>query len=96
MAYVVVARWTAREGEQEAVRASIERLIQPSRAEPGCRLYEPTFDPQDDKVFVLLEIYDDAAAYGVHSSSQHFQQHAVSDAIPRLDSRERSFYETVI
>ena len=35
MAYVVVAKWIANEGEEAAVAAAIEALVEPSRAEPG-------------------------------------------------------------
>ena len=34
MAYVVLAKWVARAGEEEAVSAAIDALIEPSRAEP--------------------------------------------------------------
>lgn len=94
MAFVVIARWTAREGEAGAVRAAIEKLVEPSRAEAGCRFYQPTVDPGNPHVFVLVEIYDDEAAYRAHGESEHFQRHGVGDGIPRLESRERAFYET--
>ncbi len=94
MAYVVIARWTAREGEEEAVAAAIDALIEPSRAEPGILMYQPHRDPADPRVFVLYEQYVDEAAYAAHGASEHFQRHAVQDAIPRLDARERAFYET--
>ena len=47
MAYVVVARWTCREGEEAAVARAVEALVQPSRAEPGNLLYQPHRDPAD-------------------------------------------------
>ena len=95
MAYVVTARWVAREGEQAAVLEAIERLILPSRSEPGFRFYQPNRDPTDDRVFFFFEIYDDEAAYAAHGTSDHFQRHAIADAIPRLESRERAFYLTI-
>jgi quinol monooxygenase YgiN len=94
MAYVVVATWTARDGEQDAVAAAIDALIDPSRAEPGNLLYQPHRDPSDPHVFFLYEQYEDEAGYAAHAESEHFQRYAVGDAIPRLASRERSFYET--
>jgi len=35
-----------------------------------------------------------AGAYQAHVDSEHFERHGFGDAIPRLESRERSFYET--
>ena len=94
MAYVVLAKWTARPGEEDAVAAAIDALIEPSRAEPGNLAYQPHRDPADPCVFLLYEQYADVAAYRAHGESEHFQRYAVQDAIPRLRSRERSFYET--
>ena len=84
MGYVVIARWTACPGEEAAVRALLEQMTEPSAAEPGCRLYQPTSDPKNTAAFTLLEIYDDEAAYQTHLDSEHFKQLAVGKAIPRL------------
>ena len=95
MAYVVVAKWTAREGEEERVRAGIEKLVEPSRAEPGCLLYQPSYDPDDPRVFLLYELYEDEDAYKAHGESAHFQQYGFGECIPLLESRERWFYRTL-
>ncbi|MPZ14386.1 MAG: antibiotic biosynthesis monooxygenase [Chloroflexi bacterium] len=94
MAYVVVAKWTARKGEEKAVATAIQHLIQPSRAEPGMLLYEPHRDPENPCVFLFYEQYADKAAYDAHLASEHFQRLGLGDAIPRLESRDRGFYET--
>jgi quinol monooxygenase YgiN len=94
VAYVVIARWVANQGEQDAVAAAIEALTEPSRAEPGNLVYQPHRDPQDPHVFLIYEQYADEQAFAAHGASEHFQRHALQDAIPRLASRERSFYET--
>jgi len=74
MAYVVTAKWTAKQGEEEAVAAAIRKVVGPSRAEPGIIFYQPHRDPENPTVFFFYEQF--------------------GDAIPRLESRERSFYET--
>jgi quinol monooxygenase YgiN len=95
MAYVVIARWTARDGEQERVRAAIAKLVAPSRAEPGCRVYQPARDPEDRRRFVVLEVYDDEAAFRAHGESEHFRRHGLNEGIPLLEHRERELYETL-
>jgi quinol monooxygenase YgiN len=95
MGYVVTAKWTAKEGEEENVLAAIRKLIGPSRAEPGAQFYQATRDLEDPRVFFLFEIYDDEDAYRAHGESEHFRQHGVGEAIPLLESRERSFYSTI-
>jgi quinol monooxygenase YgiN len=94
MAFVVIAKWTAREGEEDAVAGAVEAMVEPSRAEPGVILYQPHRDPEDPKVFLLYEQYVDEAAYKAHGESAHFQRFGFEEGIPRLESRERSFFET--
>ena len=94
MAYVVSAVWTAKPGKEELVRDVIRQLTPLSRAEPGCRFYQPHADPAQPRVFRLFEIYDDEAAYKAHAESEHFQRLALGEAIPELAARERGFYET--
>ncbi|MGH2873146.1 MAG: putative quinol monooxygenase [Solirubrobacteraceae bacterium] len=93
MAFVIIARWVARPGEEETVATAIDALIEPSRAEPGNLAYEPHRDPADPCVFLLYERYVDEAAYRAHGESEHFRRHGVP-ALPLLAARERSFYET--
>jgi quinol monooxygenase YgiN len=92
--YVLIAKWTAKEGEEENVRAALEQLAGPTRAEPGCLMWQPQVDAENPRVFVIYEQYVDEAALGEHSASEHFKRIAIEDAIPRLESRERAFYET--
>jgi quinol monooxygenase YgiN len=95
MAYVVTAKWIAKEGEEERVLAAVEKMIAPSRDEAGCLFYQPHRDPEDARVFFFYEHYIDESAYAVHAESMHFKEYALEEAIPRLSSRERSFYQTL-
>lgn len=94
MAYVVVAKWTAKEGEQDAVAAELTQMIEPTREEPGNLAYQVHRDPDDPRVFLLYEQYVDEAAYAAHGASEHFRRHAVERSFDRLASREREFYVT--
>lgn len=95
MAYVVTARWVAREGQEERVLEAVRKLVEPSRAEPGCLYYQPNRDPDDPLVFFFYEEYVDKDAYRAHGESEHFQRHGFGEAIPLLDRRERWFYRTI-
>jgi quinol monooxygenase YgiN len=94
MAYVLIAKWTAKDGEEENVRAALEQLREPTNAEEGCLMWIPQVDVDNPRVFLIYEQYVDAAALEAHAASEHFQRIGVGDAIPRLESRERAFYET--
>ena len=94
MAFAVAAKWVAREGEEEKVAGLIERMVGPSRAEPGSIMYQAHRDPENPRVFFFYEQYVDRAAFDAHVQTEHFQTIAIPLAIPLLESRERGFYET--
>lgn len=95
MAYVVTAKWTAKEGEEGTILDAIEKLIPASRNEPANLFYQPTRDPEDPRVFFFFEIYENEEGYKAHGASEHFQKYGFGQAIPALESRERKFYETI-
>lgn len=95
MAFVVAARWTAREGCEARVLDAISCLAPASRAEPGCRYYQPARDPGNPRTFFLYELYDDEAAYQRHLESPHFRRWAIEGAIPLLEERTREFFDTI-
>ena len=82
MAYVLAAKWVAKEGEEENVLAALEQLAGPSRAEPGCLMWQPHRDPEDPRVFFFYEQYADAAAFEAHGASEHFQRLGVGRGDP--------------
>ena len=94
MAYVVTAKWTAKAGEEAAVAAAVEKLAPLSRKEPGMIQYQPHRDPENPRVFFFYEQYRDKAGYEAHLASPHFQELGFGNAVPRLENRERAFYET--
>jgi len=70
-----VALLTAREGRTAELRALLEAMIEPSRAEPGNLRYDLWLDQTDENRFVLDELYVDAAAVAAHRASSHFQHY---------------------
>jgi quinol monooxygenase YgiN len=95
MAFVLVVRMTAKEGEEERAAALMDELATATRQEPGCELYIPCRDPESPRSFLFYEQYRDRAAFEAHGASEHFQRLAAGELFGLLESRERSFYETV-
>jgi quinol monooxygenase YgiN len=96
MAYVVSALWTAKQGEEDRIARICEEMTAPSREEPGNLFYQAHRSPEDPRLFYLYEQYVDEDGYQAHQDSEHFQRLVAGEAIPNLESRERSFYETMI
>ena len=94
MAFVVTAKWTAKEGSADAVEAAIAELVEPARAEPGNLMYQCHRDPENPNVFFFYEQFESEEAYQAHLDSPHMQELGFGRAIPLLESRERHFYTT--
>jgi quinol monooxygenase YgiN len=95
MSFVLVVRMTAKEGEDDRVAELARELAEASRAEPGCEAYVPCRDPDDPRSFVFYEQYRDKSAFEEHGASEHFKRLALGGLFELLESRERTFYETV-
>lgn len=95
MSFVLVVRMKAKEGEERNALDVIRELAEETRKEPGCEAYIPCQDPEDPRSILFYEQYVDKAAFEAHGASEHFQRLAVGRLWDLLESRERSFYETV-
>ena len=95
MSFVLVVRMKAKEGEEGRAVEVMRELADATRQEPGCEAYIPCQDPEDPRSILFYEQYVDKAAFEAHGASEHFQRLAVGRLWDLLESRERSFYETV-
>jgi quinol monooxygenase YgiN len=94
MAFVVAATYTVKAGEEQRVRAILEVMAPLARTEPGCLFFQAHCSPANPSVFFLYEQYQNEEAYHAHMETPHFKEHILGDAIPRLERRERAFYQT--
>ena len=95
MGVVLIASWVANEGEEERVLGLLQELAPVSREEPGCLLYQPCRARDEPRRFLIFEVYADQAALEAHGESEHFRRLVLDQALPLLESRERSYYETI-
>jgi quinol monooxygenase YgiN len=96
MSFVLVVRMTVAEGNEARAAEVIPELAAASRAEPGCELYIPCRDPDDPRSYLFYEQYRDESAFEEHGASEHFQRLAAGELFGLMESRERTFYETVV
>ncbi|HEY0416716.1 MAG TPA: putative quinol monooxygenase [Gaiellaceae bacterium] len=96
MSFVLVVRMKVKEGEEERAVELMRELAEATRQESGCEAYVPCRDPEDAGSFLFYEQYRDKAAFEAHGASDHFQRLAVGQLWDLLESRERTFFETVV
>ena len=95
MSFVLVVRMLAKEGEEEHAVKVASELAEASRDEPGCEAYIPCRDPENSRAFLVYEQYRDKAAFEEHGASEHFQRLGLGGLFELMESRERTFYETL-
>ena len=96
MSFVLVVRMKTKEGQEDRALEVMRELAEASRQEPGCEAYVPCRDPEDPGSFLFYEQYRDQAAFEEHGASEHFQRLALGELFPLMESRERTFFETVL
>jgi len=62
----------AEDGRGDAVRAGLEALVAPSRAEDTCTRYD-LFATEDPNVLLVVEEWADQAALNAHMETPHFK-----------------------
>jgi quinol monooxygenase YgiN len=89
----VAVTYVVKPGREEEAVALFARLTEPTRAEPGCRMYLAHRSTADPRKFFLYEQYDDQAALDAHRASPHFEQYAKGGLFPIIESRSPELYE---
>jgi quinol monooxygenase YgiN len=68
----VIARFVAGNGKEDRLRAVLQGMLAPTRAESGCKLYE-LYESNSKGRFYIYEIYASQAALDQHAASSHFE-----------------------
>lgn len=71
----IVAVLTAHADTADQLRALLDDMLAPSRAEPGNLRYDLWQDQSDPNRFILDELYTDAEAVAAHRATPHFQNY---------------------
>ena len=69
----VVARFVARSGKEDALRAVLTALIPPTRRELACYQYDLLVEAGDPRQFCFVERWDGPAALDQHLQTAHVQ-----------------------
>jgi len=69
----VIARFVAHEGRENQLRALLQGMLIPTRAESGCELYE-LYESDSRGHFYLSETWESQAALDRHMATPHFER----------------------
>ena len=89
----VAVTYTIKAGHEEEAVALFRKLTEPTRLEPGCRMYLVHRSRSDPRKFFLYEQYDDDQALDAHRASAHFAAYATGGLFGILESRSPELYE---
>jgi quinol monooxygenase YgiN len=70
----VVARFTAKAGKEQALKAILNALIAPTRRELGCYQCDLLENASDPRVLCFVERWENAKSAYQHAESQHMRQ----------------------
>jgi quinol monooxygenase YgiN len=70
----VVAHLIALPGHQEALKSVLTGLVEPTRQEDGCLLYELLQNQEDPTDFVFVEEWESEALINAHLDSPHINE----------------------
>ncbi len=70
----VVAHLIALRGHEEELKAVLTALVEPTRQEEGCILYELLQNQEDPTDFVFIEEWESEALLNAHLESLHINQ----------------------
>ncbi len=73
MALTILAQITAETGKESLVRAELEKLLEPTRAEAGCIQYDLHVDNENPGFFVFYENWENRELWQTHMSAPHLE-----------------------
>ena len=69
----VVARYIAKQGKEDALKAVLLALVAPTRREIGCFLYDLLSNPHDPREFCFVERWDGEKSLDQHGETEHLK-----------------------
>ena len=69
--FFIFARFHAKEGQQDAVAASIREVLSSTREEPGCLYIDAFGSIRDARLFYVHSRWQDEAAFDHHAQLPH-------------------------
>ena len=79
-------------GTRPEAQASLEAMVEATRAEPGCIGFAFSFDALDEHLLRVFEIFEDEAALEAHRTSAHMAEWRAATVRLGIGDRDMSEY----
>lgn len=87
---VLIAKYFVKPGNLETVLGYLREMApEVEKHEPGCKFYTASISQDQEDLIILVEHYEDEAAFAGHRDTPHFQSIIEGKIVPLLDKRER-------
>jgi quinol monooxygenase YgiN len=86
--FVVAITIEAKDGQADAVGSIIGKLVAPTLAEPGVKLFIPYRSPSNPLLFFIFELYVNEDGWRAHQETAHFKT-LIKELLPLAARRER-------
>ncbi len=70
---ILIARMRAKSGQHARLRQELQRLVAPTRAEPGCITYDLHESQTDPAQFMFYEVWKSPADLDAHFETSHMK-----------------------
>src|SRR5580704_3565430 len=90
---ICIAHLVAKNGQKDALFDALQRLIRPSRSEPGCISYQIHCNLENPNMFTFIDRFKDQTAFNYHCEAPYIKE-AFDNLIPALvDSMEITVHQ---
>lgn len=91
----VVAKLTAKPGQEDRLREELCRLVEPTKVESGCVQYDLHESKDEEGVFLFYENWTSTQALEQHLDSPHIHHLRSQEAVLLAKPVELTFWERV-
>ena len=83
----MIVKFYVKDGKVDEVKNELLKILEPTRNEEGCLLYELHQDLNNPNIFVFYEIWETVEAWKAHDTNPHINtfRDAIKNAVDRIE-----------
>lgn len=83
----MIVKFYVKDGKVDEVKNELLKILEPTRHEEGCLLYELHQDLNNPNIFMFYEIWETVEAWKAHDTKPHINafRDAIKNAVDRIE-----------